>query len=930
MAGSNIYIYAGLDELTARQSDGEGNADGGQVDDVYSRITPANYDENNSDGSLGAPFPGGQPGPNGMVLPVVPTNPPFLGPNFPDQSTLVGDMPQAEAISTAVMDLDLAHQNNPSTAGANELFDFFGQILTHDVAEASTLSGDIPLLMDGLPFPFARTLGVVDSDGVRQQINEETSFLDLGMVYGDRDDRLDLARADNADHTQSAKLLLGANGLLPTIQNVADDSGLTPREVLAIYQQPGFAGLPDPVAAADGSFENIYYAGDNRATQQTPLVTLQTAWAREHNYQVDQIEHNLSANGLTWTDDQTFNAARAITEAEWQHVVFDEYVPTLIGDKADNLLDAYKGFVGDAAYNSIGAGIINEWTTVAFRFGHDQSSNDYTVIDANGGTAVISLAQAFSGLGNFADVARATTTEGIDSWIRGLAAQSAQEIDGKVADGNREALFGGLGATVDLEAFDIQRGRDHGVWNYNELRAGLGLSTYSDFDAFGAANHLDSTLLASLSGVYGGDITKLDSIVGGLLEQHYSGSQLGATFTLLSAIQFDLLQTTDAFYYENRLADNPELLADIKGTTFAEILERNSGSSTDSGTVSHLHLDSFQVANLMEGSNRGDHLYGADVMSDADGNAFLKADLMIGGNGNDKIYGNSGNDTLYGDAGKDYLDGGKGDDFLRGGEGNDSAYGGAGNDNVSGEKGNDHLDLGSGDDWANGADGNDKIVGGDGNDIALGKEGNDSIYGGKDYDELFGGDGKDMVSGDAGDDLVYGGSGNDRVYGGSGNDTMHGESENDTVYGGRGNDTVFGDDGKDTVSGDSGNDACYGGVGDDCVYGGSGNDLIAGDAGNDRLSGGSGYDVFAFDIGSDKDKITDFNVRQDKIDLSELSQFDTYADVQMAMTSSRHSTTIDLGDTDGDGYADTIELVGVSHKMLKDGNFVLYHEDAIV
>ena len=211
MAGSNIY--AGLDELTARQSDGQGNSEGGQVDDVYSRITAPNYETNASDGTNGAPF--GPPGPNGMVLPVAPTNPPPIP--IP-QVGFIGDMPQAEAISTAVMDLDLAHQNNPSTAGANELFDFFGQILTHDVAEASTLSGDVPLLMDGLPFPFARTLGVVDSDGVRQQINEETSFLDLGMVYGDRDDRLDLARADNADHTQSAKLLLGANGLLPTIQ----------------------------------------------------------------------------------------------------------------------------------------------------------------------------------------------------------------------------------------------------------------------------------------------------------------------------------------------------------------------------------------------------------------------------------------------------------------------------------------------------------------------------------------------------------------------------------------------------------------------------------------------------------------------------------------------------------------------------------------
>jgi Ca2+-binding RTX toxin-like protein len=667
--------------------------------------------------------------------------------------------------------------------------------------------------------------------------------------------------------------------LLPTIAEVAADSGLTAREVLTAYTEPGFAGLPDPITAPDGSFEGIYYTGDNRATQQAPLVTLQTTLAREHNYQVDQLTPYATAHN--WTDDQLFNAAREITTAEWQHVVFEEYAPTLIGSQADDLLEAYKNFVGLDAYNAIGPGIINEWTTVGFRFGHDQSSNDYAV---DGG--VISLAQAFSALGVFADDSLATTREGIDAWIQGLAAQSAQEIDGKVADGNREFLFNGAGGTsqVDLEAFDIQRGRDHGVWNYNELRAGLGLSTYATFDAFASANGYahddpsiagDSPIIEALKDVYGDDISNADSIVMGLLEHHYADSQLGETFTLLSAIQFDLLKQ-DPNYYEDRLADNPELLADIKGTTFAEILERNSGTLDNPGTVSHLHLDSVQVANVMEGTNKGDVMHGADIMYDADSNAYLQADNMIGGDGNDKLYGGYGNDTLYGDNGNDWLYGEDGDDFLRGGAGNDLAYGGLGNDNVKGEDGNDTIDLGFGDDWADGGKGNDNIVCGAGDDIALGKEGNDSISGGIGKDEVFGGDGRDTVKGDAGDDK------------------------------------------------------CYGGAGDDLVSGGAGNDLINGEAGNDKLYGDLGSDTFAFDAGSGKDTIYDFNVKQDYIDLSDLEQFDSFADIQGAMTTNRGVTIIDLGDTDLDGHNDVIELVGVSQKVLKEANFVIYHDDAAV
>jgi Ca2+-binding RTX toxin-like protein len=880
-------IFAGLESLLPREPDGANNDDNGdnlddigEVGDPYLRITPDSYVANATGGPDG-----------GMALPVTPTDdfsgflaglpPPaaaffnFIldsegrpagGPpdNAPD--ILVGDLPQAAAISDAVMDLLPDDQNHPSSFAVNELFDFIGQVITHDVAEASTLSDDLPMLIDGLPFPFARTHGIDDANDVRQQVNEETSFLDLSFVYGNSQAREDLARAglDSAPE-QSAKLLLGADGLLPTIAQVAADSGIDndsaktgSLEVLEIYTEPGFAGLPDPTTvpldgSQDSTFENLAYTGDNRANQQSPLLTLQTVWAREHNYQVDQLTPYATAHG--WTQDQLFEAARAISETEWQHIVFEEYVPKLIGTQADDLVADYKA----THSGEIPVGIINEWTTVAFRFGHDQSSNDYTVIDANGATTVFSLADAFG-------LAGAATAEGIDAWIRGLSAQFTQEIDGKIADGNREFLFGGLGGTVDLEAFDIQRGRDHGVGNYNTLIAGLfgNDAKYTSFDDFAARNGYDSSdpTIVALKSVYGADgIDKADSIVMGLLEQKYADSQFGETFTLLNALQFEALKG-DEFYFENRLSGNPELLAEIKGITFAEVLDRNSGAN-------HLNLDSFGVANPLVYGDGRDTKYGADDPT------YLKADLMIGKGGNDSLYGKDGSDTLYGDAGNDKLDGGKGDDFLKGGYGNDDLYGAKGNDQAWGEDGNDCINLDGGDDWANGGAGNDKISCGDGSDIALGKEGRDDISGGKGSDELFGGDDKDSVSGDAGDDK------------------------------------------------------CYGGAGDDCVAGGAGTDWIVGEAGNDQLSGGSGYDTFAFGADSGKDKITDFSVKYDVIDLSEFEQFQSFADVKDAMTTKRGSTIITIDDGTEDGHADTIELVGVSMKMLKDGSFV-YHEDAPV
>ncbi len=768
-------IYDGLNALLGRTADGANNDgdniesnDVGERGDAFLRITPARYFTNGSDGTFGGPF--GPPGPNGMALPVAPTSPPPIP--IP-QPGLTGPLPQARAISDAVMSLAPNDQNHPSSFAVNEVFDFFGQFLTHDMAEAATAaSGDIPLLIDGLPFPFRRTPYELDANGVRQQHNEETSFLDLSMVYGNTQERLDLARDSLAGGGESAKLLLGASGLLPTIKEVGIDSGLTSLQVLSAFTEVGFGGLPNPATNPNpATFENRFYAGDNRVNQQGALISLHTIWAREHNYQVDKLTP--IANSQGWSQDQLFEAARAINEAQFQHIVYDEYVPTLIGSQSDVLLDAYK-----ATHPDIAPGIINEWTTLAFRFGHDMSSNDYTLLNADGSTYLqTSLANAFALAGAAQNVPGAGhSAADIDAWIRGLSAQFGQEIDGYIADGNRNALFG-IGPTVDLNAFDIQRGRDHGVWNYNSVRAGLGLATYVSFDAYALANGyaLGDARIAALKAVYGDDIGKLDAFVGGLLEQRYADSQVGETFTLLNALQFDALKA-DAFYYENRLAGSPELLATIEGTTFAEIMARNSG-------VDHPHLDAFQVANKMAFGNFNDLRVGADIAS------VLQADLMIGGGGNDSLSGREGSDTLYGDAGNDSLIGGNGDDYLRGGDGSDSLFGGAGADNVGGGNGNDIINLADGDDWASGGDGNDTMQGGNGADTMLGNAGNDVMQGGSGNDGMFGGDGNDVLAGDDGDDALYGGAGNDSLTGGAGADVLAGEGGNDTLQGGANSDT---------------------------------------------------------------------------------------------------------------------------------------------
>ncbi|MEL6617602.1 MAG: calcium-binding protein [Pseudomonadota bacterium] len=139
-------------------------------------------------------------------------------------------------------------------------------------------------------------------------------------------------------------------------------------------------------------------------------------------------------------------------------------------------------------------------------------------------------------------------------------------------------------------------------------------------------------------------------------------------------------------------------------------------------------------------------------------------------------------------------------------------------------------------------------VSGDGVPINL--MGNDLFNLGGGNDDFFAGDGNDTMNGGQGDDTIIGGSGRDRMNGGRDDDLILGGDQGDGLRGGRGN---------DELKGESGRDGLRGGAGDDTLDGGTGNDVLRGDA---------GADVFVFETGDGNDVIRDFDLAEDRIELS--------------------------------------------------------------
>lgn len=295
------------------------------------------------------------------------------------------------------------------------------------------------------------------------------------------------------------------------------------------------------------------------------------------------------------------------------------------------------------------------------------------------------------------------------------------------------------------------------------------------------------------------------------------------------------------------------------------------------------------------------------------------------------VFGTSQNDTLIGSANTDYLIGGAGNDTIRGGAGNDEIYGGDGNDKIQGDAGSDYLVGGRGKDSISGGSGFDTVdYGQDGGEFGVivdlskgtaidtygdvdtlsgiervrGTAFDDVITGGNGRDMLDGRDGNDVLSGGAGNDTLSGDGGNDTVDGGNGNDLLFGGFNDDALTGGQGNDTLVGDHGQDTIDGGIGSDTIdysretgWRGVGvdlrtgfaedtwfnldvlknvenivgtrlDDWLMGSDGNNVIRGGQGNDWLGGRGGRDTFVFAAGDGDDRIVDFEIKADKIDLT--------------------------------------------------------------
>jgi hypothetical protein len=165
------------------------------------------------------------------------------------------------------------------------------------------------------------------------------------------------------------------------------------------------------------------------------------------------------------------------------------------------------------------------------------------------------------------------TQYGIEPYLKGLAEQEIQEIDNMVVDGVRNLLFDPP-TGVDLGAVNLQRGRDHGLPDYNQARMDFGLTPVGDFADISS----DPDVAAAISAAYDGDVNNIDAWAAAISEDHLPGSSVGELVHTVLVDQFTRLRDGDRFYYEQVL--RPWRRDKIQNTLLSDIIRRNTGLKT--------------------------------------------------------------------------------------------------------------------------------------------------------------------------------------------------------------------------------------------------------------------------------------------------------------------------------------------------------------
>jgi len=313
------------------------------------------------------------------------------------------------------------------------------------------------------------------------------------------------------------------------------------------------AGFKNSQSSANSEPSCYFLSGDPRANEHVLLTAIHTLLMREHNRLFLELPGRYPQ--LAGDDEATYQFARKIIGAIIQSITYNEFLPALLGEGS---LNPYTGYRED-----VNPSINTTFAVCAFRLTHVMMPNQ---IRLGKSRKTLPINQAYFN-------PRLLKHLGIESLFEGRLRQAIHQSDSSIPEGLQNLVMSYSGAQVqaflDFASLTTQRGRDHGLPDYNTVRQAYGLTRIVNFDDMVG----DQKKQDALERLYQ-SVDNIDPWIGAMLEKKLESSQLGALNFVVLKDQFERLRDGDRFWFEN-----DPMLTELKPTLskirLSHLLKRN-------------------------------------------------------------------------------------------------------------------------------------------------------------------------------------------------------------------------------------------------------------------------------------------------------------------------------------------------------------------
>ncbi|XP_045541192.1 peroxidase-like [Papilio machaon] len=330
-----------------------------------------------------------------------------------------------------------------------------------------------------------------------------------------------------------------------------------------------------PICLANELPQETYCFNGGNPGLNAPLgIQLVGLWHfRSHN----QIARILAQMNPCWGDERLFLTARDINLAFYQHIIYYELMPEVLGYelllKNKVIFDTY-GHVDDYD-DSLEPRVSIEYV-IATRWFHTLQEGRLQLFDSQG---------KFLKELDMVDYTLRTGALRVNNTVEGVTqgafrqpcADSDLFVDPEVG----ERILGPLQRASDVSSSDIMKGRDVGLPSYNRYRQLCGLPLANTFDDLYQWMPKDQVDVISRSYQ---SIEDVDLLAGIMVEQPLPGAIVGPTLACIMIDQLIRWRRSDRFWYENSLhpgAFTQEQLYEIRKMTVARLI-CDHGDSVDS------------------------------------------------------------------------------------------------------------------------------------------------------------------------------------------------------------------------------------------------------------------------------------------------------------------------------------------------------------